>query len=62
MEALSDRELQVFEMISQGLGNKEIAERLGIGQKPISTHKIRLMEKLGVQTTPALVARTQRRA
>ena len=62
MEALSDRELQVFEMISQGLGNKEIAERLGIGQKTISTHKIRLMEKLGVQTTPALVARTQRRA
>ncbi|MFZ4694350.1 MAG: response regulator [Verrucomicrobiia bacterium] len=62
MEALSDRELQVFEMISQGLGNKEIAERLGIGQKTISTHKIRLMEKLGVQTTPALVARTQRQA
>lgn len=59
MEQLSDRELQVYEMLSQGLRNKAIAERLGISQKTISTYKARLMEKLGVRTTPELIERTR---
>ena len=56
---LSDRELQVCEMLSQGHGNKEIAARLGISPKTIGTYKARLMEKLGVRTTPELVAATR---
>ena len=59
---LSDRELQVFEMIRRGLGNKEIASALGIGAKTIGTYKARLMEKLGVRTTHELLTRTQIRA
>ena len=58
---LSDRELQVYEMLSQGLGNKAIAERLGISQKTIGTYKARLMEKLGIRTTPELIERTRRK-
>ena len=59
MQILSDRELQVCEMLSQGLANKDIAARLGISPKTIGTYKARLMEKLGVRTTPELVERTR---
>ncbi len=59
LEILSNRELQVCEMLSQGLGNKDIAARLGISPKTIGTYKARLMEKLGVRTTPELVERTR---
>lgn len=57
MELLSDRELQVFELITQGYGNKETANRLGISHKTISTYKARLMEKMGVRTTHELITR-----
>lgn len=53
---LSDRELQVLEFLRQGLGNIDIAARLGISQKTVGTYKARLMEKLGVRTTPELIA------
>ncbi len=58
---LSDRELQVYEMLCQGLGNKIIGERLGISHKTIGTYKARLMEKLGVRTTADLIASTRNR-
>lgn len=59
LDDLSDRELQVYEMLCQRLGNKDIAARLGISHKTIGTYKARLMEKLGVRTTPELLARAQ---
>ena len=54
LQALSDRELQVLQMLSQGLINKDIATRLGLSAKTVGTYKARLMEKLGVSTTPEL--------
>lgn len=59
LDSLSDRELQVFEMIGRGLGNKEIAGALGIGAKTIGTYKARLMEKLNVATTPELTIKAR---
>lgn len=56
---LSDRELQVLDYLRKGMGNREIAERLGVSDKTIGTYKSRLMEKLGVRTTPALIAQLQ---
>lgn len=56
LTALSDRELQVFEMLREGASNKHIADRLGISQKTIGTYKSRLMEKLGIRTSPELIA------
>ncbi len=53
---LSDRELQVYEMLCQGLSNKTIGEHLGISPKTIGTYKARLMEKMGVRTTSELIA------
>ena len=58
MDQLSNRELQVCELLKQGMNNKTIADRLGISQKTIGTYKARLMEKLGVRTTHELIEKT----
>lgn len=59
ISGMSDRELQVFEFLRQGLGNSTIAERLGLSHKTVGTYKARLMEKMGVRTTSELLARVQ---
>ena len=52
---LSDREYQVFLMLARGRGVNEIAEELHLSAKTISTHKSRLMQKLGVDNLSDLV-------
>jgi DNA-binding CsgD family transcriptional regulator len=39
------------------MSNIQIAEQMGISPKTVGTYKARLMEKLGVRTTPELVKR-----
>jgi len=53
--SLSDREFEVFHMLVDGVSVNEIAARLHLSAKTISTHKARLMEKLGVDSTADLV-------
>ncbi|MBT9540942.1 response regulator transcription factor [Thiobacillus sp.] len=53
--ALSDREHQVFLMLVQGRGVTEIGEALHLSAKTVSTHKARLMRKLGVNNLSDLV-------
>lgn len=52
---LSDREFQVFLMLARGRGVNEIAEELHLSAKTVSTHKFRLMQKLGVDNLSDLV-------
>jgi len=52
---LSSREAEVMHMLTDGLGVNEIAKRLGISGKTVSTHKIRLMEKMRVSTLADLM-------
>ena len=52
---LSDREFQVFKLIAHGSSITEIAERLNISVKTISTHKTRLMQKMKMENTADLV-------
>lgn len=47
---LSERELEVFELLAEGKGIGEIAQMLFRSPKTISTHKARLMRKIGVST------------
>lgn len=54
VEALSDRELQVFESIGRGLGTREIAERLHLSVHTIETHRQRIKSKLAIHTTTEL--------
>jgi DNA-binding NarL/FixJ family response regulator len=56
---LSDRELQVFDLLGRGLRNKEVAGQLRLSQKTVATYKVRIMEKLGLRHTPDLLARYQ---
>ncbi len=52
---LSDREFEIFQLIGQGLGTREIAGRLNLSIKTVEAHRARLKEKLGTKDAPALV-------
>lgn len=54
-ERLSDREYQVFQALVAGNGVSGIASRMNLSVKTVSTHKTRLMDKLGMDNIPALV-------
>lgn len=60
MQLLSDRELEVFELIGSGLSTKEIAGRLNRGVKTIDTYRLRIKEKLQIKTVTDLVAKAAR--
>jgi DNA-binding NarL/FixJ family response regulator len=53
--ALSDREYQVFRMLVSGQAVSEIADELNLSVKTVSTHKARLMEKMGIDNQAELV-------
>jgi DNA-binding NarL/FixJ family response regulator len=57
---LSDRELEVFTLIGDGVGTREIAHRLGVSPKTVETHRERIKAKLGLATASELVARAVR--
>lgn len=52
---LSDRELEIFHLLVLGKGVNEIAEKLCISHKTVSTHKTRLMEKMSLNSIADLV-------
>jgi DNA-binding NarL/FixJ family response regulator len=54
-ETLSDREFEVLRLLVEGLGPTEIADRLHLSVKTVSTHKTRILEKLGLRSTAELV-------
>lgn len=55
IDKLSRREFQVMLMISHGLSNIEISEKLCLSPKTISTYRLRLLEKLGAQNEVDLI-------
>jgi len=54
-QRLSERELDVFHRLMQGEKVGRIAEKLQLSPKTISTHKLRVYQKLGVTTLSELV-------
>ena len=54
-EALSDREFQVFKMLAEGKSVSDIAERLTLSVKTVSTHKANVLQKMGMNTPAELV-------
>jgi len=52
--ALTARELQVMEMLSRGLTNREIAEHLQISIKTVDTHRGHVLKKLGLRNNSEL--------
>jgi DNA-binding NarL/FixJ family response regulator len=55
LELLSDREIEVFELIGQGLTVRQIAARLELSPKTVETHREHIKEKLAVKNTTELV-------
>jgi DNA-binding NarL/FixJ family response regulator len=49
-QSLSPREREILALLSEGLGNSEIAERLSISDKTVRNHVSNLFDKLGVWT------------
>jgi DNA-binding NarL/FixJ family response regulator len=57
LEILSDRELEVFRMLGQGKGTRQIAQDLGLTIPTIQSFRNRIKEKLHLKTAPELVLR-----
>lgn len=60
LHALSDRELEVFEMIGRGFPTREVAERLSISPKTVESHRAKIKSKLGADTSTDLMRRAIR--
>jgi DNA-binding NarL/FixJ family response regulator len=54
VDCLSDRELEVFRLLGQGMPRRDIAEQLGLSVKTVETHRANIREKLGVRSASAL--------
>lgn len=55
IEKLTDREFEIFQLIGQGLGTKEMAEKLHVSVKTIEVHRVNIKEKLKTPTAPDLI-------
>jgi DNA-binding NarL/FixJ family response regulator len=55
IEDLSDRELEVFGLIGQGMSTSKIAERLHLSVKTVETHREKIKRKLQLATGGELV-------
>jgi len=51
---LTSREVEVLQLIAEGMGNKETAAQLGISIKTVEKHRQNLMGKLGIHDTAGL--------
>ncbi len=52
---LSNRELQVFNLIGQGLSTREIADKLNLSVKTIESHRLTIKDKLNIDSAMQLV-------
>jgi two-component system, NarL family, response regulator LiaR len=46
---ITPRELEILELIAQGLSNREIAEKLFVSESTVKTHSSRVFDKLGAR-------------
>ncbi|HOI32996.1 MAG: response regulator transcription factor [Bacteroidales bacterium] len=53
---ITPRELEVLELLAEGLSNKEIADRMFVSERTIVGHKSNLMAKTNCKNTVALLA------
>jgi len=56
---LTPRELEVLQLIAQGLSNREIGEKLFVADGTVKTHSSRIFQKLGVERRVQAVSRAR---
>jgi len=57
---LSDRELEIYELIGSGMTTREIAEKLNISVKTVETHRVHVRHKLKLRSAAELTHRAVR--
>tara|TARA_B100001093_G_scaffold478368_1_gene506475 strand:- start:702 stop:1352 length:651 start_codon:yes stop_codon:yes gene_type:complete len=55
VDRLTDRELEVVQLIGRGLSSREVAESLHLSVKTIESHRAHVKEKLGLRNATELV-------
>ncbi|MGV3661680.1 MAG: response regulator [Prosthecobacter sp.] len=55
MDALTDREMEILELIGKGVATKNIATQLSISARTVEAHRAHIKEKLGITDGAALV-------
>jgi DNA-binding NarL/FixJ family response regulator len=55
VDRLSDRELEIFQLLGEGLAVREIAKRLHVSVKTVEAHRTHIKEKLNIKTSPELL-------
>jgi DNA-binding NarL/FixJ family response regulator len=55
LEALSQREREILQLVAEGKTSQQIAERLSISPKTVDTYRSRLMHKIGVEDMAGLI-------
>jgi DNA-binding NarL/FixJ family response regulator len=53
--SLSEREIEIIKLISDGSTNKEIADQLFLSTHTVNTHRKNIMQKLGIKNTAGIV-------
>ncbi len=61
VEALTAREIEVLELVAQGVSNKEIAKKLWISETTVKGHLFRTFEKLGARDRTSAVTEALKR-
>lgn len=56
-DPLTAREREVHDLICEGLRTKSIAKRLGISEKTVETHRMRVNQKRGTRSTRGVIMR-----
>jgi two-component system invasion response regulator UvrY len=54
-DRLSDREFQIFQLIANGARPTEIAENLNLSVKTVSTHRTRILTKMGFRSNAQII-------
>jgi DNA-binding CsgD family transcriptional regulator len=57
MNALSDRELEVFRLIGEGFTSREISARLHLGGTTVDSYRARIKQKLALKNSTELYQR-----
>jgi ATP/maltotriose-dependent transcriptional regulator MalT len=56
---ITRRELEILQLIAEGLSNREIAERLYVSENTVKTHSARLFDKLDARRRTQAVQRAK---
>jgi DNA-binding NarL/FixJ family response regulator len=55
LSALTPRQREILQLLAEGNGTRQIAERLNISIKTVETHRAQIMDRLGIYDVPGLV-------